>query len=69
MNQYFDIYVKEHLQEILCTAEKSQALSRLNKIHPQLQKQDQQIKSLQLTIPEIQLQDCASSPSFSQSRL
>jgi hypothetical protein len=64
-----DTLVKEHLQEILCEAEKNHALSllhidHLNQHHPTALKTHRQLES-----PEIRLQDCAISPSYSDSHI
>lgn len=69
MKHDFDIFVKEHLQEILCEAEKEHALDFIRKAHINTHKRAQLILPRQLTAPEIPLQDCAVSPSFSHSRL
>jgi hypothetical protein len=56
MNHYFDLYVNEHLQEILCKTYKEHALSPLRK--SVLGKRSKQDK----------LQDSAIYPSLSQSQ-
>jgi len=69
MNHNFDIFVKEHLQEILCEAEKDHALAFIRKGHINSHKRAQLKLARQLTVPEIPLQDCAVSPSFSHNHL
>jgi hypothetical protein len=55
MNHYFDLYVKVHLQGILCKAYKELTFSFLR--YSALSKRNKQYK----------LQICAVSPSYSQS--
>jgi hypothetical protein len=69
MNNNFDTFVKEHLQEILCEAEKDHALAFIRKTRPNQHKRAQLKLPRQSVGPEIQLQDCAVSPSFSHSHL
>jgi hypothetical protein len=67
MNHNFDIFVKEHLQEILCEAEKDHALAFIRKVRINSHKRVKLKLSHQLTVSEIMLQDCAVSPGFSES--
>jgi hypothetical protein len=69
MNHNFDIFVKEHLQGILCEAEKDHALAFIRKVRINSHKQAQLNLPCQFTVPEIPLQDCAVSPSLSKSHL
>jgi hypothetical protein len=69
MNHNFDIFVKEHLQEIFYEAEKDHALAFMRKARINSHNQAQLKLPHQLPVPEIPLQDCAVSPSFSQSHL
>ncbi len=69
MNHNFDIFIKAHLQEILCEAEKEHALAFMRKARINSHKRAQLKQARQLTVSEIPLQDCAVSPNFSQSRL
>jgi hypothetical protein len=69
MDHNFDVFVKEHLQEILCEAEKNHALSLLKAPRSDRPKQKHLKQAQMLMASDIQLQDCAVSPSFSQSHL
>ena len=69
MNHNFDIFVKEHLQEILCEAEKEHALAFIRKVRIISHKQTQLKLTNQFEVSEVTLQDCAVSPSFSKSHL
>jgi hypothetical protein len=69
MNIEFDTFVKEHLQEILCEAEKEHALAQLKKPRLNYHKRIQLTLSRKLISVDIRLQDCAISPSFSHSQL
>jgi len=65
----FDTFIKEHLQEILCEAEKKHALAlldkdHLNQHHPTALKTHRRLES-----PEVRLQDCTISPSYSDSHI
>jgi hypothetical protein len=68
MNQNFDNFVKEHLQEILCEAEKEHALAFIKKAPTKTSERAQLKHPHPLTSSEILLQDCAVSPGFSKSR-
>jgi hypothetical protein len=69
MNNNFDSFIKEHLQDILCEAEKNHALASIRKMHIKTHKWPQLKLPHHSTIPEIPLQDCAVSNSYSQSHL
>ncbi|OGO31385.1 MAG: hypothetical protein A2136_03015 [Chloroflexi bacterium RBG_16_54_11] len=72
MNHDFDTFVKEHLQDILCEAEKERALASIKKVHKSRRMRIQLRIPPPITVPEVQLQDCAVSavsPSFSQSHV
>ena len=69
MGHNFDTFVKEHLQEILCEAEKDHALAFIRKTRPNQHKRAQLKLPSQSIVPESQLQDLAVSHSFSQSHL
>jgi hypothetical protein len=69
MNHNFDIFVKDHLQEILCEAEKELALAFIRKVRIISHKQAQLKLTNQFEVSEVPLQDCAVSPSFSKSHL
>lgn len=69
MNQYFDMMIKEHLQDILCEAEKEYTLASIYKIRNVIRKRVKVNQPPQEGTVDNQLQDCAVSPSFSQSRL
>lgn len=65
----FDVFVEEHLQEVLCQAEKEQALTFVRKASAAMHAS---VRPEPLHYPdttEIQLQDCAISPSFSHNHL
>lgn len=69
MNRDFDILVKEHLQEILCEAEKNHALSLIKTTSFTHHKRVQLQLFRQRLVIEIQLQDCIISPSLSPNRI
>lgn len=69
MNRNFDIFIKDHLQEVLCEAEKAHALAFLRKDSINAHQGAQLKLQHPLTVPEIPLQDCAASHSLSQSHL
>ena len=69
MNQNFDIFVKEHLQEILCQVEKEHALALIRKAHEEARIPASLNLPHHLHVYETQLQDCAISPSFSHNHL
>ncbi len=59
MNHDFDTFVKEHLQDILCEAEKEHALASLKKVHKSRSMRLQLKIPHPLNLPDVQLQDCA----------
>ena len=67
MNHNFDTFVKEHLQEVLCEAEKDHALAFMRKARGHSHKQAQMKLPHQLVVPELPVQDCAISSSFTES--
>ena len=69
MDHNFDIFVKDHLADILCQAEKEQALARLRKARTESHKTDQPKLDPRSIIQPAQLQDCAVSPGFSYNHL
>ena len=69
MNHDFDVFVKDHLQAVLCQAEKEHALSSIRKTHVDAYKSPQRKSPHHHANPVIQLQDCAISPSFSNNHL
>lgn len=70
MNHYFDDYIQDHLQDMLCEAEKNHALAIMKKADskplPQVQLKLSHVMPAE---EEIQLQDCAISASFSSGQL
>ncbi len=64
MNRDFDVFVKEHLQEILCLAEKEHSLALIKRASDHHHKRVY-IHHAHSTSPLVQ--DCAISPSFSDS--
>ncbi len=69
MKHDFDTFVKEHLQEMLCQAEKEQSLVVIRKIQAHRHGKVQTKRTRFTSLAPLPLQDCAISPSFSQSRL
>lgn len=79
MNDNFDAFVKEHLDDVLCDIQKNQALAQLKnrqaKQHEWFNAILSLVKSFRKTkVPayvktEVELQDCAVSPSFSYDQL
>ncbi len=69
MNRDFDVFVKEHLQDILCQVEKDQALAKIKpaRVTHHAALQHKHSHHPQVAHPE--LQDCAISPSFSHNKL
>lgn len=65
MNYEFESYIHEHMQEMLCQAEKEHALSGLRRAqnhHDDLMLQNQ---SRRLPVEDVKFQDCAIAPDFS----
>jgi hypothetical protein len=69
MNRDFDIFVKEHLDEIFCQVEKDRALKMLRKTPAVSQKAQPHLHHHHQAEPEIHLQDCAIEPSLAHSHL
>lgn len=69
MNRDFDLFVKEHLQEVVCEVEKNHALAILRRARLDQHKRFQLKLPRMMDIPEIQLQDCAISTSLSHNQL
>jgi hypothetical protein len=69
MNNNFDTFVKEHLEGIICEAEKDHALDFIRKAHLSQHERTHLNMQRQSVGPEIQLKDCVVSSSFSHSRL
>ena len=69
LNRNFEIYAKEHFQEMLCAAEKGRALAFIKKMHKTSHKPIRIIQPSQTTIPASQVEDCPISPSFWYSSL
>jgi hypothetical protein len=79
MNDNFDVFVKEHLDDVLCDIQKNQALAQLKvrqaKQHKWFHIKLSLVKVFRKTnVPayvttEVELQDCAVSPSFSYNQL
>lgn len=69
MNHDFDTFVKQHLEEILCQAEKEHSLAMIRKL--QIHRHNSVKHSLldHIQPHEVQVQDCAVSPNFSHSHL
>ncbi len=65
----FDTFIKEHLQEVLCEAAKNHALSLLHKNHLNQHRPTALKTHRQLESPKVRLQDCAISPSYSDSHI
>jgi len=69
MNRDFDIFVKEHLDEIFCQVEKDRALRSLYKKPVVRHKAELHLLPHHHNMPEIHLQDCAIEPGFSHSHV
>jgi len=69
MNRDFDLFVKEHLQEVFCEIEKNHASALLKRARLDQPKQFQLKLSRKKVVPEIQLQDCIISTSLSHNQL
>ena len=68
MDHDFDGFIKQHLQEALCVAEKSHALSLLTVPRPSLRQRAQLKLAGWLIASGTWLRDGAGSPGFSHSR-
>ena len=69
MDHNFDIFVKEHLQAILCEVEKDHALAFIRKARVNSYMHSRLKLPRHLVVPDIPLQDCTVSSSFSESHL
>jgi hypothetical protein len=77
MDYDFDVFVKEHLDNILCEVEKNQALAQIKArpakprklFHMFHIKLHHKVDAPVFVLPEMELQDCAVSPSFSFNHL
>ncbi len=67
MNRDFDVFVKEHLQEILCLAEKEHSLALIKRTSDYHQKREHSKHRHHAHGTSPLVQDCAISPSFSDS--
>ena len=68
MNRDFDVFVKEHLEDIFCQVEKDRVLKMLHKT-PVIRPKAEPLAHHHHSIPEIHLQDCAIESSLSHSHL
>ena len=68
MNRDFDIFVKEHLDEIFCQFEKDRALKMLHET-PVIKHKAELLTRHHHSVPEIRLQDCAIDSSLSNSHI
>jgi hypothetical protein len=70
MDHDFDVFVKEHLDNILCEVEKNNALAKI-KVRPAKSHKlfhinlHHKVDMPVFDVPDVELQDCAVSPSFS----
>ena len=69
MNRNFEIYAKEHYQEMLCEAEKMRTLAFLKKARKNSRQPIRIKQPAQSPDPVLQLEDCPVSPSFWYSSL
>jgi len=69
LNRNFEIYAKEHFQEMLCAAEKERALAFIKKMHKISLQPIRKMQTVQAPIPASQVEDCPISPSFWYSSL
>ncbi len=64
LNRNFEIYTREHYQEMLCAAEKERTLAFIKKMNKTSHQPRRKIQPTQTPIPVIQVEDCPISPSF-----
>ncbi len=69
MNRDFDVFIKEHLQDILCQVEKDRALAKIKQARVRHQEAMEHKHSHHPLVANPELQDCAISPSFSHNHL
>lgn len=69
MNHDFDDFVKQHLQDILCQFEKEHTLEMMRKTRIHRHKSVNHAQHHSIHTHEVQVQDCAISPSLSHSHL
>ncbi len=60
----FEVYEKEHFQEMLCASEKARNLSFLKKANQNERKPIHKRQAHQVIEPVVQLEDCSIYPSF-----
>jgi len=69
MNKDFDIFVKQHLEDVLCWVEKEHALAQLENERKKMYRHAAHPVHQRSLVPIVQLQDCAVSPTFTYSNL
>ncbi len=65
MNYKFETYIHEHMEEMLCQAEKEHALAQLRKAQNHHHEPMRQHQARRSPAQEIKFQDCAIAPDFS----
>ena len=60
----FEVYTKEHYQDMLCTAEKEHNIAFLKKSHRDYRKPIRKKYAHLPAVASVELQDCTISPSF-----
>ncbi len=60
----FEVYTKEHYQEMLCAAEKERNLAFLKTRQRALAKPIRKRRDQRVAVPAVQLEECSISPSF-----
>lgn len=69
MDHDFDIFVKQHLEDIFCQAVKERALAQMREVRKHTHRYTSLKLHRHIQSPIAQLQDCAISPTFSHNHL